>query len=454
MALVVDESNIRRSVFKLSLPSVAEQALIMVVGVVSTIFVGHISKEAISAVGLINTLANFIIALFVALSTGCTVLVARLVGEEDKASARNVVRQSVILGAAASLILSVACYIFAVPIIKLFFNNADPEVIRIADMYFKVILYTLPLTLINTIISGSLRGAGDTKTPMAIAYIVNIVNVALNFVLIFGVSFYSFHLKGHGIEGAAYAVSISRGLGGVLSLIALYMPRNIIRVNILVKFRADVAVIKRILKVGIPAALEQIVMQGGFLVLQIVIAGMGTTAIAVYQIGMSVNSICYMPIWGFGIAATTLVGQSLGARKPQLAGKSGWESLRITLIITVALTVIILIFAKPLVMAYTHDPEVIRTGTLAIRIFSFSQPFISIIVVLSGALRGAGDIIYVMATSFIGIWALRILLTVVFNRLFGVGIMGVWYALFLDYFIRSGMYIFRFKRGRWKEIVI
>lgn len=452
--MVIDESNIRRSVFRLSLPSVAEQALIMVVGVVSTIFVGHISKEAISAVGLINTLSNFIIALFVALSTGCTVLVARLVGEENISSARDVVRQSVVLGAAASLLLSVICYIFAVPIIKLFFSNADSEVIRIADMYFKIALYTFPLMLINIIISGSLRGAGDTKTPMVIAYIVNMVNVALNFVLIFGVDFLSLHLKGHGITGAAYAVSISRGLGGVLSLSALYMPRNVIRVNILEKFRADIDVIKRIFNVGIPAALEQIVMQGGFLALQVVIAGMGTTAIAVYQIGMSVNSICYMPILGFGIAATTLVGQSLGARKPQLAEKSGWETQKITLIITVALTIVILIFAKPLVMAYTQDTEVIKTGTLAIRVFSFSQPFLAIVIVLSGALRGAGDIRYVMVTSFVGIWVFRILLTLLFNRLFGIGIMGVWYALFLDYFIRSMMYIFRFKRGGWKEIVI
>jgi putative MATE family efflux protein len=209
-----------------------------------------------------------------------------------------------------------------------------------------------------------------------------------------------------------------------------------------------------VLRVGLPATFEQIIMQGGFLVLQIVISSMGTTAIAVYSVGMSINSICFIPVWGFGIAATTLIGQCLGAKKPELAEKSGWETQKIALAVTVVLTVIVFIFAEKLVGIYSRDAEVIRIGTIAIRIFSISQPFLSIVVVISGALRGAGDIMYVMVTSFVGIWAFRILITVLLNRFFGLGIMGVWLALCLDFMIRSIMYLFRYRRGRWKAIVI
>lgn len=426
----------------------------MVVGVVSTVFVGWLGKEALSAVGLVNTLTNFILVLFVALSTGCTVLVARLIGEGEKDKAREAVKQSVVIGMAVSLVVSVLCYIFAKSIISLFFGKADPEVVDTAVAYFKITLYTFPLALVNIMVSGTLRGAGDTRTPMGIAYIVNIVNVALNYVLIFGMNLLFFKTAGYGVTGSAWAVAISRGLGGLLSIGALYLPNNIIRVNIFSQFNIDPDLVKRMFKVGIPAALEQVVMQGGFLILQVVIAGMGTVAIAVYQIGMSINSICFIPVWGFGIAATTLIGQGLGARKPLVAEKCGWTTLKIAMVVSALLTAVIFIFAGQLVSIYSQDPEVIRIGTAAIRIFSLSQPFLAVVVVVSGGLRGAGDIMYVMVTSFVGIWVFRIALSMLINYLFHLGIMSVWIALCFDFLARSVMYFIRFQRGRWKEIVV
>lgn len=452
--MVIDESNIRKSVLKLVGPAVSEQILFMILGVVSTVFAGRLGEEAISAVGLINTLVGFIIALFVALSTGSTVLVARLIGEDERDKAKECVRHSVLLGALLSVLLSILCYIFATPILKVFFSSAESSVIELAEIYFKITLYTFPLALINIIVSGSLRGAGDTKTPMIIGYVVNILNILLNCLLIFGVDFYFVKVSGMGIVGAALAVTISRAVGGLLSIGVFYIPKSIVRINIFEKFKFDFVLVKRILNVGIPAAMEQIVMQGGFLMLQIVISGMGTTAMAVYQIGMSINSICFIPIWGFGIAATTMIGQSLGARKPQLAEKCGWDTLKMGLPVTVVLSAIIFIFAEQLVQVYNTEPEVIAIGTTAIRIFCLSQPFLSVVVIFSGGLRGAGDIMYVMITSFVGIWAFRIALTVILNYLFHMGIMGTWLAVCLDFLIRSMMYLVRFKKGRWKEIVV
>lgn len=450
----LDENNIRKTVMQLSIPSVMEQALMMVVGVVSTVFVGQIGKEAVSAVGLVNTLFNFIMVLFTALSTGCTVLVARLIGEAEQEKARETVKQSVVLGAALALLVSVLCYFGAKGIVNLFFWSAEQQVKGLAIVYFKITLYTLPLTLINIMISGTLRGAGDTRTPMIIGYIVNFINVLLGYILIFGVDLGPVHILPAGIAGAAAAVSIARAAGGIISILVILSPKSILRIKLAERYRVNLELVGRMLHVGIPAALEQVVMQGGFLVLQVLISGMGTVAIAVYQIVMSINSICFVPVWGFGIAATTLTGQCLGAQKPELAERFGWYTLKVSIGVISLLTIVVFIFSRGLMAVYTHDPDVIAMGAAAIRIFSISQPFLAVVVVISGALRGAGDIFYVMITSFVGIWAFRILLTVVLNALFHMGITGIWIALCMDFIIRAAMYIQRYRRGRWKLIQV
>lgn len=452
--MIFNEENLHKTVIKLAIPAVAEQALFMVVGIVSTVFVGHISKEAISAVGLVNFLSGFLIALFTALSTGCTVLVARLIGEKDVAKARETVRQSVFLGVLISVTLSLLCYILAEPMIRLFYNKADPEVINLATVYFRITLTTTPLMLLNVIIGGGFRGAGDMKLPMLIGYVVNILNIILNFILIFGVNLPFIKIPGYGIVGAGYAVAISRGIGGILSIASLYIPGSVIRTNIIKNLKIDFEIVKRMLTVGIPATVEQIIMQGGFLAIQVVISAMGTVSIAVYQIVMSINSICFIPIWGFGTVALTMIGQGLGAKKPQFAEKSGWVTLKIAIISITFLTIIVYAFANPIIAAYSQDLEVIKLGITAIRIFSFSQPFLAVVVVFSWALRGAGDINYVMVTTLVGIWGFRFLVLVLLDWLFGIGINGVWIAFCMDFFIRAIMYYLRFRRGAWKEITV
>ena len=197
----VIKNNITKSVLKLAVPSVLEQILFMVVGVVSTILVGRLSNEAISAVGLINTLFGFIMVVFVALSTGSTVLIARLIGEGNAEKAKDAVRQAVVLGSLMSFVISASCYILAAPILNTLFSSAAESVKDAAILYFKITLYTYPLALINILISGGLRGAGDTKTPMIIASIVNILNIILGIVLIFGFRTDLITIEGMGVSG-------------------------------------------------------------------------------------------------------------------------------------------------------------------------------------------------------------------------------------------------------------
>lgn len=454
--MLIDEKNLNRGVLRLAIPAVLEQVLVMVVGVISTMLVGRLGKEALSAVGIVNQTIAFILVLSTALSTGSTVLVARLIGEGRRNDARDAMRQSVVLGTAGFLLVAVVCRLFAGPIVRLFFGSADPEVIRLATLYFRISSLALPFLLVNTIISGNMRGAGNMKAPMFIAGLVNILNLGLGVILIFGISApaLGIFLPGRGVEGAAWAVSIARIFGGILSIVWIRVQEGPLRTPMLKGFQLNLSLLGRIGNVGLPAMLEQVVMQGGFLMIQVVLSGMGTLTMAVMQIGNSVNSIAFIPIWGFGMAATTLIGQTLGEGRPEVAKKAGLAASRISLYISVALSILLFVLARPLVGLYTTEPEVLEVGIVAIRIFCVSQPFLSSVIVLSGALRGAGDIRYVMLTSFVGVWGMRLALTVIFHRILNLGPLSVWYAFGMDFLVRSTMYRLRFNKGKWMSIKV
>ena len=453
---LIDEGNLMQGVLRLAIPAVLEQVLVMVVGVISTMLVGQLGKEALSAVGIVNQTIAFILVLSVALSTGSTVLIARLIGEGNRTDARDAMRQTVVLAAVGFTAIALICHAFTGPILRLFFGSADSGVLRLAETYFRISMAGLPFLLVNTIISGNMRGAGNMKAPMFIAGMVNILNLVLGIVLIFGVSLpaLGLELPAYGVAGAAWAVSIARIFGGIVSAIWIRNGEGPLRTPLLKGFRLNLPLLIRTGRVGLPAMLEQIVMQGGFLMIQIVLAGQGTTTLAVMQIGNSVNSIAFIPTWGFGLAATTLIGQSMGEGRPAFAKKAGYEANRLCLFVSVTLSLILFVFAPQLTAMYTKDAEVLSVGITAIRIFCCSQPFLSVVVVLSGALRGAGDITYVMLTSFVGIWGMRLLLTLVFHEWFALGALSVWFAYGMDFLVRSAMYRYRFGRGKWMSIRI
>lgn len=452
--MIIDEEHFTKSISKIAIPAVMEQILIMIVGVVSLIFVGHISNEAVTSVGFVNSLFAFVQAVFVALSTGCTVIIARLIGEGDITNAKSAMKQSVGISFLIACVLAVFLIVFAGPVIKVFFNGAEQTVIDMSIQYFQVTLITLPLMIANIIISGSLRGAGDSKTPMLIANLVNIINIVLSYVLIFGITIGNTTLGKIGFIGAAIAVCISRGIGGVLSLLVILNRKTLLYIRLKDKFRVDLPLMYRILKIGIPASFEQMILQGGIILLQVLISRMGTESTAVYQIVMSINSICYTPISGFGISAITLVGQSLGAKRVDLAKKSGWETMKFCLIIVLVLSLLLFIFAGKVMSIYTDDEAIIAIGARAIRLYCFSQPFVGITIILSNSLRGAGDIAYVMLTSFAGIWCMRIAITFALDYFLRIGLDAVWIATFMDFSVRSVLYIIRFRKGKWANIKV
>jgi Na+-driven multidrug efflux pump len=209
---------------------------------------------------------------------------------------------------------------------------------------------------------------------------------------------------------------------------------------------------KRIVRIGIPGFIEQAVMQGGFLILQVIIVTMGTVAMAAYQVGINVNSLAFFPIFGFAIANTTLVGQSLGERDYKKSENYSIEALKITMLVGFFLGILMLIFATPLARLYSDDPGVVKEAVGLIRLFGILEPMLAILNLCSSTLKTAGDIMYVMITSFVGLWTCRVLLSFVLNRELKIGMIAIMIGIFFDFSIRSFMYLSRMIKGKWKYL--
>ncbi|SNX53432.1 MATE family efflux transporter [Thermoanaerobacterium sp. RBIITD] len=447
--------SLQKEVLELAWPSIIEQMLIMMVGMISTIYVGHISTAAIAAVGMINSLVFFFQAIFAGLSTGSTVIVARLIGEEDDKEARLAVMQSLIMCIFIFICFTVFGYILAVPLIKAFFGTVSKEVFDLGLLYYRIVLLGMPFVIIDIVLGGALRGAGDTRTPMYITATINIISLILNSLLVFGVHFGGHvYIPAYGVKGSALAVTIARVIGGFIQLYVLYFGKRKINLDIREKIRLDFGMMMRIIRVGIPASLEQLIMQGGFLVMQVIVSTMGTASIAVYQIGMNANSLAFMPIFGFQLAATSLVGRSLGARRILLAETYGKLSNKIAVKVITVIGILMFIFARQLAALYSSDPEVIRMGSVVIRIFAAIEPMLAIMNVLSGILRAAGDLLYIVLTAFVGLWLFRVAIGYTLGKIFAMGVYGIWIGICFDFVARSLMYSYRFKQGKWKYMKV
>ena len=440
-------------IISMAWPSITEQILEMMVGMVSTIFMGRIGTYAVAAVGMVNMLMGFMQTVFSGLSIGTTVVIARVTGEGNREEAKRALIQSGYMAILVGLIMVVPGRIFSLNILGMFFGGAEPEVFKAGISYFNIVLFNLPFLVLDIIISGAMRGAGDTKTPMYITGGVNVLNIILNTVLIFGLP--ALHIPAYGIVGSAIAVTISRIISVIVRILVLY-NRKKAKLNMSMKddYTIRPGMMKRIVSIGIPGFMEQAVLQGGFLVLQIIIVSLGTVAMAAYQIGININALAFFPIFGFAIANTTLVGQSLGAKNYEKAETYAYDSLKITMAVGFVIGILMVIFNKQLAGLYSADQLVINESVVIVCTFGLIEPLLAVLNLCSATLKAAGDIKYVMVTSFVGLWTFRVGLSFLLIKLFGIGLYAVMIGIFFDFSSRSVMYLVRMNKGRWKYLKV
>jgi multidrug resistance protein, MATE family len=279
--------------------------------------------------------------------------------------------------------------------------------------------------------------------------IVNLLNITLSWLLVGG----HMGMPELGVNGAAVGASVSRAMGGVLVIGLLLRGRSGLRLQ-LGGLRLDRGLIRRILRIGMPVALDQLIFRLGMLAYMRTVAALGTVAFAAHQVALNAESISFMPGFGFAVAATTLVGQGLGARDPERAQRDVTVAFYVCAGLMSALGVLFLVLPEQLIGFFTSDPEVIAQGVPPLRLVGVVQPFLSAMMVFAGALRGAGDTLTPMCVNGAGIWLLRVPLAWALTRIWSWGLLGVWIAMSLDMCVRGTVLFMRFRLGKWKTIKV
>jgi len=438
----------RSPVFALAWPVMVSNLLQTLTTTVDLILVGSLGAEAPAAVAAVGLGAQFLFLFFsimISVSAGTIALVARAVGAKDDVLADHVLKQSLVLGVLVSIPLIVVGLFFARPILQAF--GAAPDVIALGAAYIQIISLSVFFQFIAFLGSAALRGAGDTMTPLWIGALVNVVNFGINVNLIYGNAF----VPRLGVPGAAIGTSISYVVGALVLVAIFLRGRHQLRLKLHGRW-VEMVTVRRIFRIGWPAALEQIMLQLAFLIWVGFVVVYGTEVLAAHQIGLRIQSFAFMPGFGFAIAATALVGQNLGAAKPADAERSGWEAAKWSAGVMSAIALGIFILAPWVARVFIGDPVVVDWAVVFIRIHAVSIPAVGVFFAIDGALRGAGDTRYPLVTSLSGIYAVRIPLSYLLGFLLGLGIIGVWVPLVIEYWYRAGIISVRFLRGRWKTI--
>ncbi len=443
--------DLQTSVITLALPAAMRTGLQSIIEMVSLMIVGSLGAEAIAAVGIAKRLVMVATAVLQALSVGATATVARMIGAKDEAGARRVANQVILFALVIGIGIAVVGNIFATAVMRGMMalqEVPDPEVVRQGAIYMRILSSSYVVAVMLFMANALFQGAGDMKTPLYLMTAVNIINVVCAYVLVHGIG----PFPAMGVAGAGLAAALARGSGGLAALYILASNRSVIGMDTRRLLRIDWELLRAVIHVGIPAGIENFVRQGSQILYTMIIAGMGTVAMAANSIAMSIQSLAFMPGFGFSLAATALVGQNLGATQPSRAERAGYTSLRYAIIFACLMSVVFMFAPRLITQLYTDDPEVINLTVTCLRIIAISLPSLAMVMVFSGGLRGAGDTRFVMFSTLVGNWGVRLLGSYLLGMHFGLGLAGVWIAMAGDQIGRGFLLLGRFRRGRWKSI--
>lgn len=437
-----------RNFIRIAWPSIAESLLVNLIASVDTMMVGSLGESAIAAVGITNQPKFILLAMIFSLNIGVTAVTARRKGQNDQAGANHTLRVSLLLSLVISLIMTVIGFSFAKPI--LFFVGAEEAYIGDAMAYFQILMFSIPFQAVNLTINAAHRGCGRTKISMFTNVASNVVNVIFNYLLINGIGIF----PKLGVRGAAIATAIGAFVAFLISLATLLRKNSYLSFFYKARWKLDKVVLKPIFKVCSSAFVEQVFMRIGFLAYNIIIAKLGTTEYATHIICMNILSLSFSLGDGLSIASSALVGQNLGAKRPDISIIYGKTGQRISFIASSFVFFVFLFGRTFLVSLFSNDAAVIVLGSTILILAALGTHAQSSQMVLSGCLRGAGDTVFVATTSLISITIIRPLLTWLLCFPLGFGLYGAWIALFIDQYFRLFTSMKRFSSGKWANIVL
>lgn len=445
--LVPKPRELRKDIIRLAWPVVLELLLVSMLGVVNMVMVGHLGANAISAVGITSQPVLICFIFFQAFNVGGTALVARAVGQGDTVQARRVSALTLNLNAMAGIGIGALTFVFARPLVL--FMGAQPEYLGDAVLYMQYSAIGVMLQALPTGVSALVRGAGNTRIPAVFNLVANIVNVVLGAALLY-LPFLKMGVEGVAIaQLAAKAVALGMSLYAMFSNSALTIrlaPRDLVR--------PDFSVLGRLVRVGLPAAGEQLAMRAGLLIFSKLVADLGTVPFAAHNINMNLQGIIFNFGAALGMAATSLTGRMLGACRRDLAEAYLKETRRIGLATSLVFVAVMVAFPGPITMIFTSEADVVSASAAILWIGACIVPFQTSQLILCGGLRGAGDTIWPLVATMSGVLLVRTIGGYLCIVVFGWGLAGAWVAFLFDQVTRSLVILLRYRTGKWvnKEV--
>jgi len=447
----IDEAHLTRSVIKLAWPVVVQQVSFSMVQLVDVALVGHLGEDALAGVRLAGQLFWFSQTGMVAIGVGSTAIIARNVGAGDTRHASRTLNNAIIMSLAWGVTVGVLMWVLGGWALGML--GAESGAQDEGTTYLKAIAIGMPFWSILYACNASQQGAGDTRTPMVVGIIINIVNIVVAYALVNGVG----GLPELNVQGAGIGFTTAAIVGAVLILIILSVRTQPLHWNLRRALDLDPRDARRVLNVGVPSGVEQAQFNIAFMLYTRIIASLGTVALAAHGVTLALQSLTFNVGFGLSVATTALVGQSLGAQRPDLAEKATWLTTRYSLIFMITLGIVMMFLGEQITGLFVGGAsadEVTHIGGQLLFIFAFAMPGIAISLTLGGALRGAGDTRAVLIIMTVTTWLVRLIPAYILAITLGLGVPGAWLAAILDINVRAALMFWRFRRGKWKRIVV
>ena len=437
----------RKDLMKLIIPLIIEQFLLVTVGLAGSMMVARVGEAAVSGVSLVDSINILLIGLFGAMATGGAVVSSQFLGRNEHKSACLAGEQLIMAVMSIAIILMVITLLFGKPMLTLLYGDVSDDVMAYAQIYFFISAISYPFIALYTACAALFRSMGNSTVSMLVSLFMNIINIVLNAVLIFGLNL--------GVEGSALATLISRIFAAVVILILLKNKKHPIHIESLRKFRPDMIMINRILRIGVPNGLENSAFQIGKILVQGIIAGLGTTAITANAVAATVGNVGILPGMAISMALIPVVGRCMGACDYDAVKHYTRRLMKIAYVAMFIVNLLLAISLPLILKVYDLSAETARISSqlllyhclLATLIWplSFSLP---------NALRATNDVKFTMWISMISMWVWRIAFSYVLAITLHMGVLGIWIAMTIDWSFRSVFFAVRFRQARYRNVVM
>ncbi|MCM3721765.1 MATE family efflux transporter [Solibacillus isronensis] len=443
----MEKSTKELSLFKLTWPLFLELFLFMLMGLADTFMLSAVSDDAVAGVGTANQYIQIAILILGVIGTGASIVVSQYLGSRLIAEASQIAALSVTLNLLVGLVISGLFILFSDFLMKMM--NLQGAVLEAAQSYLVIVGGFIFVQALITSMSSIIRVQGWTKQTMYVSLAMNIVHVVLNYILIFG----KFGMPELGVEGAAISSVISRVLAVAVFFWILYQALEV-RIEWADYYRLSKNYISKILKIGVPSALEQVLYQTNQIVLLYYVTFIGAEALSARQYAVNISMFTYLFAMAIGMATAILVGRYVGAGEKELAYNKVWFGVKSALIFTLSMVVIIILFREPFLGLFTDNEEIIKIGASVLLLSIFLETGRTINITIINSLRASGDAAYPVRIGFVSMIVIGLSLGYLFVFVLDLGLVGVWLAIACDEWIRAVLVIFRWRSRKWERYAI